>query len=149
MESDGTWSSQSDDDEAHVFCVRHLISSFKFKPIVQPTQVFHEISHEGETHSLAEAKCNEIRNFSLLSFDQPNESLDFVMSHRLSGIFFLDDATTYMSTKSRRTEFKKKWDAVNSSDCMQVKATHRVEIYQPIQQRSTVRCTRLVGCYDK
>ena len=65
--NDGTWTSSGDDDELNIVCVRHLISTFEYKPISPIPDIFYDVgvtdmANLGNT-------CSKLDGFEVLSID--------------------------------------------------------------------------------
>ena len=107
-QDDGTWTSTDRDTHSHVLCVRHLISTFEFKPISTIPQVFFEPDHLSRTYEDTQAVCSEVNDFTVLSFDNMQFSIDFAMTQRISGVYHLEGNTHSLRRVSNRAGFRNK-----------------------------------------
>ena len=108
QEHDGTWTSTDKDSQSHVLCVRHLASTFEFKPISRIPQVFYEPDDLSRTYEDTETVCSEVNDFKVLNFDSMQSSINFAMTQRLSGVYHLDGNTHSLSRVSNRAGFQNK-----------------------------------------
>ena len=69
QEQDGTWTSTDENSQSHVLCVKHLISTFEFKPVSRIPHVFYEPDDLSRTYEDTETVCSEVNDFKVLNFD--------------------------------------------------------------------------------